>query len=335
MHRDDAEVVMTIASTSGSIPKTMKAQVIDRFGRPEEVVRTATISVPQVGDDEILIDVRTAGVGAWDPDLCEGEFGREAGLPRVLGSDGSGTVVAVGSKARRFEVGDRVYAYGFMNPKGGFYAEYAAVPENEVSKVPDTLSLDEAGALAVDGLTALAGLDMVKLQRRQTLAILGASGGVGHLAVEIAKRIGARVLAIASGADGVELARRLGADEALEGRRSDTLARARDFAPAGFDAALILAGAGADDLIALVKEGGRVAYPNGVEPEPADRFGITVQSYDGYHGRDALERLNRFVAMGSFHVEVSRTYALEETPKALVDVTRHHLGKLAVRVHGA
>jgi NADPH:quinone reductase-like Zn-dependent oxidoreductase len=335
MHRDDSEVVMSIASASASIPRTMKAEVIDRFGRPEEVMRTATISVPPIGDDEILIDVRTAGVGVWDPELCEGEFGREGGLPRVLGSDGSGTVVAVGSKARRFQVGDSVYAYGFMNPKGGFYAEYVAVPENEVSKIPDTLSLDEAGVLAVDGLTALAGLEMVKLERGETLAIYGASGGVGHLAVEIAKRIGARVLAIASGADGVALARRLGADEAIEGRRSDAVKTARAFAPDGFDAALILAGAdaGAEDLVALVKQGGRVAYPNGVEPEPIDRFGITVESYDGYHGRDALERLNRFVAMGPFHVEVSRMYALEETPKALADVTRHHLGKLAVRVH--
>ncbi len=251
----------------------------------------------------------------------------------MLGSDGSGIVVAVGSKAHRFQVGDRVYAYGFMNPKGGFYAEYTAIPENEVSSVPDTLSLDQAGVLAVDGLTALAGLDTVKLERGQKLVILGASGGVGHLALEIAKRIGARVLAIASGADGVELARRLGADEAIEGRSGDIAAKARDFAPDGFDAALILAGARADDVVALVRQGGRVAYPNGVEPQPADRFGVAVRSYDGYHGRDALRRLNRFVAVGPFHVEVSRTYALEETPKALADVTRHHLGKLAVRVH--
>jgi NADPH:quinone reductase-like Zn-dependent oxidoreductase len=312
----------------------MKAEVIDRFGPPEEVMRTATIPVPELADDELLIDVRTAGVGVWDPELCKGEFGAEGGLPRVLGSDGSGTVVRVGSKARRFEIGDRVYAYGFMNPKGGFYAEYVAVPENEVAKVPDTLSLEEAGALAVDGLTALAGLDIVRIVRDETLMIFGANGGVGHLALELAKRIGARVLALASGPDGVELARRLGADEAIEGHGNDIAAKARAFAPNGFDAALVLAGAGAEELLGLVKEGGRVAYPNGVEPTPRGRPGITVHAYDGYHGRDALERLNRFIATGPFHVEVSRTYALEDTPKALADVTRHHLGKLAVTVHG-
>ncbi|MDB4937990.1 MAG: zinc-binding dehydrogenase family oxidoreductase [Labilithrix sp.] len=75
--------------------------------------------------------------------------------------------------------------------------------------------------------------------------------------------------------------------------------------------------------------------PNGVELASRGAAGITVEAYDGYHGRSALERLNGLVAMGPFHVEVSRTYALEETPKALADVTKHHLGKLAVTVHGA
>ena len=327
---------MSIASTGVlQIPKTMKAEVIDRFGPPEEVIHTAMVPVPELGDDEVLIDVRTAGVGVWDPELCKGEFGAEAGLPRVLGSDGSGTVIAKGSKAERFEIGDRVYAFGLMNPKGGFYAEYAAVSEGEVSKVPETVSLDEAGVLAVDGLTALDGLERVRLERDQTILIHGASGGCGHLAVELAKRIGARVFAVASGSDGVELARRVGGDEAIDGHDADIGAKARAFAPNGFDAALILAGDGADEMLALVHEGGRAAYPNGVAPLPHAPDGVTVESYDGYHGRDALDRLDRWLAMGPFYVEVSRTYTLEETPKALADVTRHHLGKLAVRVHGS
>lgn len=326
---------MSTSVTTASLPSTMKAEVIDRYGPPEQVMHTATVPVPKLGDDELLIDVRTAGVGVWDPDLCAGEFGAEGGLPRVLGSDGSGTVIAAGPKVRRFDTGDRVYAYGFMNPKGGFYAEYTVIPEDEVSKVPDTLSLEEAGTLAVDGLTALAGLDMVKLARGQTLLVLGASGGVGHLALQLAKTMGARVMAIASGADGVDLARRLGADEAIEGHGGDIVPKARAFAPAGFDAVLVLAGAGPEDVAVLVREGGRLAYPNGVEPPPRGAPSINVQAYDGYHGRDALERLNRFVARNAFHVEVSRTYALEETPTALADVMRHHLGKLAVEVHSA
>jgi NADPH:quinone reductase len=327
------EAIMSAAVKSSSIPKTMKAEVIDRFGPPAEVMRTATIPVPELGEDQILIDVRAAGVGVWDPELCRGEFGAERGLPRVLGSDGAGTVVALGAKVRRFALGDRVYAFRWMNPKGGFFAEYAAISENEASKIPDVLSFDQAGVLAVDGLTALAGLDQVQLARGHSLLILGASGGIGHLALELAKRIGARVMAIASGGDGVELVRRLGADDALEGHDPNVVAHVRGHAPEGVDAALILAAARADDLLALVKSGGRAAYPNGVEPAPRARSDITLKAYDGYHGRDALERLNRLIGTNPFHVEVSRTYRLEDTPQALVDVTQHHLGKLAVKLH--
>ena len=144
--------------------------------------------------------------------------------------------------------------------------------------------------------------------------------------------MGSRVLAIASGPDGVALVRRLGADEALDGHDQSVVEKARAFSPNGIDAALVLA-SGADALLKLMKHGGRVAHPNGVEPPPRAHQGITVRAYDGYQGRDALLRLSNLVAKGSFHVEVSKEYSLAETPTALTDVTRHHIGKLAVRVH--
>lgn len=315
------------------IPSRMKAEVLDQFG-PPDVMHTAFIPVPEVGPNEVLIRVDTAGVGAWDPWLCAGKFGDVGGpFPRVLGSDGSGTIVATGVDVSRFHVGDRVYGWGFLNPKGGFYAEYAALPEDEVSTVPPTISADEAGALAVDGLTALAGIDRLVLARDHALMIVGASGGVGHLALQLAKRLEARVFAIASGDDGVELVRGLGANEAVDGHGRHVASRARAFAPDGFDAALVLTGAWTDELLDLVRQGGQIAYPNGVEPAPAPRPGITVESYDGYHGHEALERLDALVGNGPFHVAVSRIYPLEYTPEALRDVQQHHVGKLAVRIH--
>ncbi len=321
-------------STSADVsrPTRMKAEVIDHFG-PPDVMHPEVVPVPNLDEDEVLIRVGTAGVGVWDPELCAGEFDTGGGFPRVLGSDGAGTVTSVGSRVHRFRTGDSVYAWGFLNPKGGFFAEYVVLPEDEVSSVPDTLSQNEAGALAVDGLTALAGLDLLQVEADQTLMILGASGGVGHLALQLAKRLGARVLALASGDDGVSLAQRLGADETIEGHSRDAVAKARAFAPGGLDAALFLAGSKLDELLGLVRQGGRIAYPNGVEPDPGPRPGIAVEAFDGYHGREALDRLNRLVSAGPFHVEVSRTYSLEDTPHALRDVKRHHLGKLAVRVH--
>ena len=311
----------------------MKAAVIDRFGRPEEVMRLTTVPVPEVGDDEVLIRVAVAGVGPWDPQLCEGQFGEDgAHFPRVLGSDGAGTVVAVGPQARRVKVGDRVYAWGFLNRKGGLFAEYAALPEEEVSLIPEGLTINETGVLAVDGLTALAGLDALQLAAGVKLMILGASGGVGHLAVQLAERLGAKVFAVASGADGLELVRRLGADEAVDGRIADVAASAHAFAPEGLDAALVLGGANRVAALALVREGGRIAYPNGVEPAPRAISEVTLVAFDGHSGHEALDRLNQLIALAPFHVEVSREYPLDAATDAMRDVTRHHVGKLALAV---
>jgi NADPH:quinone reductase-like Zn-dependent oxidoreductase len=310
----------------------MKAAVLDRFGPPEEM-HIADIPIPQLAHREVLIRVETAGVGIWDSVLAVGAFGADqARFPLVLGSDGAGTIVARGPGAQRFDLGHRVYAWGFLNPKGGFFAEYAVVAEDEVASIPEGMSMAEAGVLAVDGLTALAGLDQLQLAATQSLLVLGASGGVGHLAVQLAKRLGVRVFAAASGQDGVELARRVGADAAVDARTADVVAEAAAFAPAGLDAALVLAASNSVGLLALVREGGRVVYPNGVDPAPSAGPGVSVRAFDGYSGREALDRLNQTIAMAPFHVEIGGEYPLDRVPQALRDVWKHHLGKLVIAV---
>ena len=154
---------------------------------------------------------------------------REHRFPEVIGNDGAGTVVAIGAAVSRFQRGDRVYAF---TESGGFYAEYVAVDEDNVAPIPAGWT-PEAGALGADGITALRGLeDQLQLRPYETLMIFGASGGIGHLAVQLAKRSGT-VVAVASGSDGVELVRRLGADLALDGRDEDVAGRIRAFAPGG------------------------------------------------------------------------------------------------------
>jgi NADPH2:quinone reductase len=325
---------MTISSAEFEVPDRMRAAVIDAFGDPKDVMHVSTVPVPDIGDDEVLIRVDAAGVGVWDQELCEGAFGKDGDFPRVLGSDCAGTIVGMGPEVHRFNLRDRVYAWGFLNPKGGFFAEYAVVPEEDVSSVPPSLSTEEAAVLAVDGLTALAGLDQVETRRGQKLMILGASGGVGHLAIQLAKRFGASVFAVASGADGLELVRRVGADAAIDGRDpgSDIAAAAHAFAPDGLDAALVLASGDAVSALALVRRGGRIAYANGVQPEPEALAGVEIEAFDGYSGHEALERLNRMVELGPFHVEVSREYSLDAAPDAVTAATKHHIGKLAVAI---
>jgi NADPH2:quinone reductase len=315
-----------------SIPDTMKAAAIDRFGGPE-VIQTRSLPVPKPDPNQVLIRLDTAGIGVWDPYVRQGEIPTGARrFPRVIGNDGAGTIVAAGDRVTRFRVGERVYAYSM---DGGFYAEYVAVSEDNVAPIPPGLDPDEAGALGADGVTALRGLDdELELRAGQTLMIFGASGGIGHIAVQLAKRIGAQVLAVASGADGVELVLRLGADAAVDGRRDDAALSAQAFAPDGLDAALVLtSGKGLQAALRAVKRGGRVAYPNGVDPEPRVPDNIESHAYDGTPEPEAFDRLNRLIGSERFHVEIGRVYRLEDAEIAHREIQKHHLGKLAFRVN--
>lgn len=315
------------------IPSEMRAAAFDHFGRPD-VVHTETVPVPELGASEVLVHVAVAGVGIWEPSLIDGSFESEdVSFPRVVGSDGAGTVVAVGKNVKRFSVGDRVYGWGFGNKKGGFFAEYAALDERDLAYIPESIAFEEAGALAVAGITALQGLEELDLHEGNSLVIFGASGGVGHVAVQLAKALGLRVFAVASRDDGVELATRLGADAVAEGHDRSLTRQLGEFAPDGFDGALVFAGArGWKRELAHVRKGGVIAYPEGVEPAPKVPRGRTRRAYNGEQSPEAFERLDELIASVPFHVELSRTYPLDETAEALRDVQHHHVGKLAIEI---
>jgi NADPH:quinone reductase-like Zn-dependent oxidoreductase len=314
----------------------MKAIALDRFGGIE-TLSPRTLPVPDVGPDEILIRVESAGVGEWDPFEREGGFAGLSGaaprFPYVLGSDGAGSVAAAGRRVAGLREGDRVFACSLAGPKGGFYAQYAAVKAKNAAIVPDSLPTAEAGALMMDGITALRGLDnTLGIDEQESLLIFGAGGGVGHLAVQLAKRMGARVLAAASGEDGVALAAQLGADAVVDGRRDDVAAAARKFAPEGLDCALITAGGeAADKALSAVRKGGRVAYPNGVDPEPLPRRGVTVQGFNGIPDPRVIAKLIRLIESGPFTVHIARTFPLEQAAEAHRALESHYLGKLALR----
>src|ERR1700726_942171 len=288
-----------------TIQKTMRAAAINRFGGIEEI-KLQMLPVPEIEPDEVLIRIESAGVGVWDAFEREGGFAKMFGVepkfPYVLGSDGAGTVSAVGEQANRFKEGNRVYAAALINPKGGFYAQYIALKSANVSHIPGKLTIEEAGVMPSDAMTALRGLDdMLSLKEGETLMIFGASGGIGHLAVQLAKRMGARVFAVASGDDGVALAKRLGADVVVNGRKDAGAAAARAYAHAGLDAALMTAGGeAADRALVAMREGGRVAYPHGVNPEPKVRPGVRLNSYDVVIERAAIDKLNRLIEAGPF-----------------------------------
>lgn len=321
-----------------NIPDTMNAVALDRFGGPDRLSLTQ-VPVPTLDPDEILIRVHTAGVGVWDPSEREGKMKgmmeTEPAFPYILGSDGAGTVVAIGDRVDRFAEGDTVWASAFLNPKGGFYAEYAAVKADQAMHVPDGLTLEEAAAMPTDAVTALRGLrDELALEEGEALIVFGASGGVGHLAVQLAHALGASVLAVASGTDGVALAEELGADAAVDGHGNGELQEAIErMAPNGLDAALLTAsGEGVEEALDGLHRGGRVAWPNGVEPEPDVPRKLTHSSYDGVVDREILEETNRLIESGPFVVHIDKVFSMAEAAEAHEAVRRHHRGKLAIRI---
>jgi NADPH:quinone reductase len=321
---------------AGSAPATMRAVAIDAPGGVE-VMTLRTLPVPAVDAKDVLVEVHAAGVAVWDLQIRTTMQWVKPRFPYVLGSDGSGIVVAVGSSVTRFKAGDKVYGYCWDNPKGGFYAEYVSAPADCFAKLPKGVSMEAAGALGASGLTALSGVDRaLALKKGDAVIIHGASGAVGTLAVQLAKLRGARVLATASGIEGVALVSRLGADVVIDGRKNDIVAAVRQFAPMGVDA--VLAFAGGDPLekcIDGLRKGGKVAYPNGVEPVPKPRDGITVVPYDALFGDQTVQwsQLNAAIEAKPFEVPVAATFSLADAAAAHKRVEAGRvLGKVVLKV---
>jgi NADPH:quinone reductase-like Zn-dependent oxidoreductase len=322
-------------AAGAAVPQTMRAAAIDKAGGPE-VITLHTLPVPRPDPDEVLIAVHTAGVASWDAAIrAHPEEIKHSRFPLVLGTDGSGVIAAVGSQVRGLKPGDEVYSYSWDNPKGGFYAEYVAVPAKLVGHLPPGMSLRDAGAIGTTALTAIQGIDdALHVKSGETLIIHGAAGGVGSLALQFARLRGARVLATASGEDGASFVKRLGADAVVDGRQGDITAAARQFAPAGIDAVLALAsGEALDRCLDALRRGGRVAFPSGVRPEPKSRAGISIVRYDAIAGPREFERLNQAISAAKLEVPIAAEYPLADAAKAHERLDAGHvLGKVVLRI---
>jgi NADPH:quinone reductase-like Zn-dependent oxidoreductase len=201
----------------------MKAIVRDAYGSTD-VLELRDIDRPVVGDDEVLVRVRAAGVdqGVWHvmaglpyPIRLAG-FGLRAPKNPVLGADVAGVVEAIGNDVTRFQPGDEVFGMA-----KGSYAAYARALEDKLAPKPANLTFEQAAVVAISGLTALQGLrDHAKVRPGQAVLIVGASGGVGTYAVQVAKVFGARVTGVCSTTK-VDLVRSLGADHVIDYGRED------------------------------------------------------------------------------------------------------------------
>ena len=218
----DGTQTATIGTSRAATGVTMHAIVQDSYGSAE-VLRSARITRPEIADHEVLLRVHAAGLdrGTWH--LMTGTpylmrvigFGFRRPKNRVPGVDVAGTVVAVGSAVTRFAVGDEVFGMS-----RGSFAEYAAAREDKLAHKPANASFEQAAAVGISGGTALQALTAGRVQAGQRVLIIGASGGVGSFAVQLAKASGAEVTGVCS-TNKVDLVTSLGADRVVDYTRED------------------------------------------------------------------------------------------------------------------
>ncbi len=325
----------------------MQAIVQREYGAPEDVLGLAEIDRPVVGDDDVLVKVMASSANPWDWHFIRGEpvLMRPAGLggvrrPKFLvpGGDVAGTVEVVGRDVTGFAPGDRVYGFGH-----GAFAEYVAVPHGSLARMPANLDFEQAAAVPLGAVTAIQGLRAGGLQAGQHVLVIGASGGVGTFAVQIAKDLGAEVTGVCSTAN-VELVRRLGADHVIDYTAQD-LTRG----PARYDLIFQLGGTYAPrslrrvltprgTLIQSFGDGSRWLGPLGniVQALVLSRFvGQTLKSFLAEETTEALDEIRELVEGGRLVPVIDCTYPLAEAPQAIGLLERGHpAGKVVVNVGG-
>ncbi len=312
-----ATVGVASAAAATEVPATMLAAAVDQGGGPE-VLSIHHLPVPRPGAGQVLIAVHAAGVAVWDAGARQ-RAADGAHSPLVIGTDGAGEIAAIGPGVQGFKVGDRVYGAVEGMPSG-FYAQYVVVPAEDIAHIPKGIESDEAGILAVSGLSALQGIDdVLQLKAGDTLIIHGASGAVGTLAVQFAKLRGVRVLATVTSDAGAALVKSLGADAVVNGRTGDIAAAAKNFAPDGVDAVFGLAGGAAlEQCIDALRQDrrGKVAVLDGINPVPRPRLGPRMILYSFIPGRAEFDRLNTAVEAAHLKVPIAAKYPLAEAADA-------------------
>lgn len=199
----------------------MKAFIVDKYGK-HGALRFGDWPEPTVGDDDVLVDIHAAGVNPLDSKIRDGAFKPILPYrpPFILGHDMAGTVVRVGARVRRFQVGDEVYARP-RDGRVGTFAERIAVDQADLALKPTNLTMEEAAAIPLVALTVWQALvERAGVRKGQKVLIHAGSGGVGTIAIQLAKHLGATVATTTSTAN-VDLVRRLGADVVIDYKTQD------------------------------------------------------------------------------------------------------------------
>ncbi|MET4066451.1 NADPH:quinone reductase-like Zn-dependent oxidoreductase [Bradyrhizobium sp. S3.2.6] len=332
----------------------MKAFILDKY-KKRGALRFGDMPEPTVRDDDVLIEIHAAGLNVLDSKIRDGEFKLILPYrpPFALGHDVAGTVVRAGSKVRRFKPGDEVYARP-RDGRIGTFAEYIAVNEIDAALKPKNLSMEEAASIPLVGLTAWQALvERAALKKGHKVLIHAGSGGVGTLAIQLAKHLGATVATTTSTAN-LELVRSLGADVAIDYTKQEF-----EKVLSGYDVALnSLGGDTLQKSLSVLGPGGRLISISG-PPDPdfareqglnwflqqvtrllsfgirskAKRRGVSYSFLFMRANGDQLGHIASLIEAGIIRPVVDRIFPFEATSEALAYVeTGRSRGKVVVKI---
>lgn len=310
----------------------MNASYFDEYGELDQV-KTGRLGRPEAGEGEVLVRVKAAGVNPVDAAVVRGMLKGviPATFPAIPGWDVAGVVEKRGHAARRFKEGDEVFAY-VRRPtvQHGTFAEYIALPECYIALRPRKITMEEAGGIPLVGLTAYQALFQAgNLQEGQTLLILGASGGVGTMAIQLAKSIGATVIGVASESNHAYM-KDLGADETLDYNNVDLGETVRSVVPGGVDFIFHCSrGDSLNQSINTLKKGGQLVSITKSQPDIRDD--INFQYVFVEPNAIQLTHIQELADEGKIKMPISKTFHLEEVGKALREIeSLHSQGKIVI-----
>ena len=321
---------------------TMQAIEQDTYGSAE-VLRLARIPRPEIGGDNVLVRVRAASVHIGDWHVMTGlpyllrvvGFGLRAPKARIRGTDVAGTVEAVGQNVTRFQVGDEVFG-----TCDGSFAEYAATAEDTLVLKPANLTFEQAAAVPTSSIAALQALRGGGIKSGQQVLLVGASGGVGLFAVQIAKSFGADVTAVCSTTK-VDLVRSVGADHVIDYTREDFIQSGQQY-----DLILIMGGNHSLSQLKRVLRAGGTLVPVGTEAGNRwvggkawiramllSRLVRHLRPLTSEPSQADLQFLTELIAAGKITPVIDKTYPLSEVPDAIRYLTAGQaLGKIVITV---
>ncbi len=311
----------------------MKAAQIDEYGDSSKI-SIKEIERPELKPGQVLVEVKSSSINPFDTMVREGYLKEmiPLELPVTLGGDIAGVISEVADDVDGLNVGDKVYGQAnVVAGNSGAFAEFATTSSSQVSVMPSNVDFNQAASLALVGVSAVQALyEHLNLQAGQKILIHGGSGGIGSIAIQIAKHLGAYVATTATG-DGIEYVKNLGADEVVDYKSENFDEVLSDF-DAVFDT---VAGETYDRSFKVLKKGGVIVSMN-AQPnqELMDKYSVNSIAQMTHVNNDSLERLTSLVESGVVTPHVDKVFTLEEIAEAFAArESGKVLGKIVISVN--